>query len=96
MNLQERLKQNEKDVTALQAQGNELRKQIKNSEFKIGDIVISNGSCPKRRVILFDNRRNCLIAVNRNGGAMGWSNLKVDYTKSGVNIFTNNLLDLHC
>ena len=97
MNLQERLKQNEKDVEVLQAQGDRLKEQIKNEEFKVGDIVefeFHHKSRRSRRVILFDGARGQLAAFDADGVAVGWGNLAGDYVKTGKNVFTDNMLSL--
>ena len=90
-NLQERLEQCRKDKAAIEVLEKELERQIReNKEPKFGDIV----TCPHGlRVVLFDLSKNQLMTFNEHGNSVG----SVDcgyYSKTGKNIFKDNLLGL--
>jgi len=60
---------------------------------KLGDIVESTVGHGKR-VVLFDEHRQCLVAFSANGWAVAWTDINMYYEKTGQNIFDDNLLGL--
>ena len=61
---------------------------------KLGDIIESTGGFGKR-VVLFDEHRQCLVAFSANGCAVAWADINMYYKKTGQNIFDDNLLGLN-
>jgi len=61
---------------------------------KHGDVVVSTVGHGKR-VVLFDEHRQCLTAFSANGCAVAWTDINKPYKKTGQNIFDDNLLGLN-
>lgn len=91
-----KIEQCKKDLEAAQANLKRLEAEKKaQTKHKHGDIVVwkLHPDRPKR-VVLFSEKLNKLVAFDKNGLMVGRTDINNDYLPTGENIFTDNLLDL--
>ena len=82
INIEITVKVNGKEI-ALSDISTETFEKIKKADapLKLGDIIESTGGFGKR-VVLFDEHRQCLVAFSANGCAVAWADINMYYKKT--------------
>lgn len=89
-----KLKQNAKNIKALEEERERLQKEKQEEKLEFGDIVTYNcGNDRLRRVVLY-NKNGQRVIYTCTGRCIGWNNIANYYSKTGKNIFKDNLLGL--